>query len=242
MTPPRVLVTRALPDAPPLARALIDGGLQPVLVPMLERRFCPEAVADVARAHPKVDVVFVTSPAAAEALAIGAPSAWRDATWAAVGPTTERRLRMLGYAVAVVPAKATALDLVAALGDLSGQVVAWPRGDLASESTGAGLLGSGATVVDVVAYENVAPHGIVARLAGALPVAATTLMSGSAAERLVAALDPERVAEIGKVVCIGPSTAEVARKLGLPVDAVASPHTMPGVVEATRRLLFRPPS
>lgn len=240
MTPPRVLVTRALPDAPPVARALIDGGMEPVLVPMLERRFCPEAVADAARVNSKVDVVFVTSPAAAEALAIGAPSAWRDATWAAVGPSTERRLKVLGYRVSVVPPRATALDLVAALGDLSGQVVAWPRGDLASENTSAGLLGSGATIVDVVAYENVAPHGIVARLAAALPVAATTLMSGSAAERLVAALDPGRLQDLGKIVCIGPSTAEVAGKLGLPVDAVASPHTMTGVIEATRRLLFRP--
>lgn len=237
MTPPRVLVTRALPDAPPLARALLDVGLQPVVVPMLERRFLPEAVADAAAAHPKVDVVFVTSPAAAEAVAIGAPSAWRDATWAAVGPSTERRLRTLGYRVAVVPARATALDLVAALGDLSGQVVAWPRGDLASEGTNVGLLGSGARVVDVVAYENVAPHGIVARLAAALPVAATTLMSGSAAERLAAALDPARGREIGKVVCIGPSTAEVAGRVGLPIDAVASTHTLPGVVEATLRVL-----
>jgi uroporphyrinogen-III synthase len=232
-----VLVTRALQDAAPLARALADVGFDPVVVPLLERRFRMFEVAAAAGQHPRVDVVFVTSAAAADAVAVGAPNAWRDAVWAAVGPATERRLRSLGYRVGVVPERATALDLVAALGDLSEKVVAWPKGDLGSESTSVGLLGTGARVVEFVAYDNVAPPGHAERLIGALPVDATTLLSGSAAERLAEALPPERRPELGKVVCVGPSTAEVALRVGLRVDAVASPHTVAGVVAAAAAIL-----
>ncbi len=237
---PRVLVTRAQQDAPPLVQALLRAGLEPVMVPLLERRYRLEEVAAAAAAHPEVDVVFVTSSAAADALAIGAPEAWRRALWAAVGPGTERRLQSLGYRVAVVPARATALDLVAALGDLSGKRVVWPRGDLATEGTAAGLLGTGATLIDPVVYENVPPRGHAEQLAAALPVEATTLLSGSAAERLAAAVLPERRESLGKIVCIGPSTVEVAERLGLRVAAVASPHTVAGVVSATSRALRGP--
>jgi uroporphyrinogen-III synthase len=39
------------------------------------------------------------------------------------------------------------------------------------------------------------------------------------------------------VVCIGPVTAKEARAHGLPVAAVARPHTMAGLVEALERAL-----
>ena len=38
-------------------------------------------------------------------------------------------------------------------------------------------------------------------------------------------------------MCIGPVTARAARTHGLAVGAVASPHTIEGVVAATERLL-----
>ncbi len=42
-----------------------------------------------------------------------------------------------------------------------------------------------------------------------------------------------------KVVCIGPVTAREARAHGLRVSAVASPHTMEGLVAAVERALRR---
>lgn len=234
---PRVLVTRAAEDAPALAGALATAGLEPVVVPLLERRWRPDAVADAATAHPRASVVFVTSAVAADVVAVGAPGAWRSARWAAVGPATATRLRELGFPASVVPERATADDLVRALGDLTGEVVVYPRADLAPAATVEALRASGAMVVDVVAYENAAPPGYEARLRAVLPVEATTLMSGSAAERLAEAVPPEDRGRLGEIVCVGPSTAQVARDRGLSVAAVAEPHTVSGVVAAVRTVV-----
>lgn len=234
---PRVLVTRAAEDAAPLANALAVAGFAPVVVPLLERRWLPFAVADLAEAHPIADWVVLTSATAAEVVAAGAPTAWRSARWAAVGPATASRMRELGFAPVRVPDEATANLLTAALGDLHGRVVVYPRADLAPPSTAAGLRAAGATVFDVVAYENAAPHGHADRLLRALPVAATTLLSSSAADRVADVVPAADHGRLGWIVVIGPSTAAAALARGLPVHAVADPHTVPGVVAALRARL-----
>jgi uroporphyrinogen-III synthase len=234
---PRVLVTRALEDAPQLASALAQGGFEPVVVPVLERRWLPLAVAELAVAVPEADWVVVTSAAAAEVVAIGAPTGWRKARWAAVGPSTGDRLTELGYRASRVPERATGIDLAAAMGDLRGQVVIYPKADLAGPALASALQRAGATVHEVVAYENVAPTGYAERLLAALPVSATTLMSGSAAERVAEAVPPDRRHLLGVIVVIGPSTAVVARARGLSIAAQADPHTVTGMVAAVGQAL-----
>ncbi|MEZ4239683.1 MAG: uroporphyrinogen-III synthase [Myxococcota bacterium] len=235
----RVLVTRAAEDAPVLAHALAVAGYEPVVVPVLERRWLPFAVADLAAERPEADWVVVTSAVAAEIVAVGAPGAWRSARWAAVGPSTADRLGALGYTPERVPDKATARDLVAAMGDLTGQVVVYPRADLAPPATAEGLREAGAEVLDVVAYENVAPAGYEERLRRMLPVAATTLLSGSAAERVAEALPAAERPGLGLVVVIGPSTARAAERAGLTVHAEAQPHSVAGVVATLQRRVRR---
>ncbi len=234
--PKRVLVTRAAEDAPALAHALGRAGFEPVVVPLVQRHWNINAVAEVAENHPTVDWVLITSGTAAEVIATACPGAWRHARWAAVGPASASRLRQLGLPVYMVPPRATAGDLVAALGpDLQGCTIVYPRADLASPATAEDLRLMGATVVDVVAYINTAPRGHVERLAATLPVHGTTLLSGSAARRIAEATSDH--AGLGQVVAIGPSTAAAARDLGLPVHVVAEPHSIRGVVEALARLL-----
>ncbi len=231
----RVLVTRALTDAPPLVHALVAAGHAPVVAPLLELRFRVEALARLAADAPRADVVVVTSAAGADAVAIAAPSAWRQARWAAVGPATGQRLREHGLPVHVVPERATALDLVTALGDVEGLTLVMPRGDLAPPEPVERLRASGATVHDVICYENGAPPDAARDLLASLPVDATTLFSGSAAERLAEAVPVERRAALGRIVVVGPSTADVCARVGLPVAAVANPHTVAGVVAALGR-------
>lgn len=234
---PRVLVTRPAEDAPALAAALGRAGYQPVLVPLLERRWRIDAVIEAVEQNPVVDWVLVTSGAAADVLATAAPAAWREARWASVGPATASRLTPLGVTAEVVPTRSTAADLVRALGNLRGQRVAYPRGDLASPATSNALAAAGADVVDVIAYSNVPPRQHTSRLKAALPVAATTLMSGSAAKRLSRAIDPHERDGLGPIVCIGPTTARVARSAGLKVTAVARPHSLSGLVAALQGVL-----
>jgi len=235
---PRVLITRPAEDAGSLARALARAGFDPVLVPLLMRKWDLDAVIDCAAAQPHVDWVIVTSATAADVVSTAAPHAWREARWAAVGPTTASRLEQLGYPVHCTPSQATAAQLVSALGDLTGARVLYPRADLASPKTAAALEDSGAEVVDVVAYRNVAPPRIVEDLEAALPVDATTLLSGSAATRLAAAVPTDRE-RLGTIACIGPSTAAVATAQRLPVHKVARPHSIAGLI-AVLRTAFSP--
>ncbi|MEN0067595.1 MAG: uroporphyrinogen-III synthase [Myxococcota bacterium] len=236
---PRILVTRPAEDASSLAHALSRAGFEPVVVPLLLRRWCVDAVAETAKANPDIDWVVVTSGTAAQILATAAPDRWPEARWAAVGPTTAAKMQQIGFPVDVVPEQATAAHLVDALGDLTGQKVLYPRADLASPSTRDALRAAGAELLDVVAYENVAPEGYESRLRNILPVAATTLLSGSAAERLADALSERERRRAGRIVCLGPSTAQVAHRFGLEVAAVARPHTVSGLLEALVRLFDR---
>lgn len=233
----RVLVTRAPSDARRLIQALAAAGFEPVLVPLVQRIWRIEALIDAAAEHPEVDVLVITSAAAADVLATAAPGAWRDARVAAVGPATERRLIELGYEVDVVPARSTGEALVRTLGDLRGQRVLYPRAELATPSTAEALRAAGAELIDVVAYANTAPPGHERRLRAALPVRATTLLSGSVARRVAEAIPQERRAELGHVVVIGPSTAAVAREVGLQISRVASPHTVQGVLLALQQAI-----
>lgn len=235
--PPRVLVTRAAEDAGPLSHALHEAGLQPVEVPAIHRLWDVPAVAVFARDNPEVDVVVVTSAAVADVIAAAAPLAWVGARLAAVGPATAARLATLGYVVDVTPQRATARDLLAALGDLSGKVVAWPHGDLAPASTMEELAAVGADVRHVVAYRNLEPPDFARRLGRVLPVAVTTLMSGSAATRVAALVPPPERWRLGKVVVVGPSTRSAAVESGLPVHVEADQPSNHGVVQAVLRAL-----
>lgn len=228
----RVLVTRALQDAPVLARRLAETGFEPVLVPLLEIRWDALAIADAAQRHPHVDRVLITSSVAADVVAAGAPSAWRDAQWAAVGPATADRLARHGYACATVPDRATADELVRTLGEVAGQSVLLPRSELADPGMVRTLTERGASVLEVVAYTNVAPTGFAQKLRASLPVDATTLMSGSAAERLAEGVPVDERPLLGKIVAVGPTTAHAAGRRGIPVDGIADPHTVDGLVTA----------
>ncbi|MBX2797425.1 MAG: uroporphyrinogen-III synthase [Myxococcales bacterium] len=232
---PRVLVTRPAEDAPSLASALSRSGYVPVVVPLLERHWHVDAVMEAASTHPEASWVIVTSGTAAQILATAAPGAWTTARWAAVGQTTAHRLKQLGMRVDLVPERATAADLVRALGDVTGLRIVYPRADLASPATTTSLRQAGAEVLDVVAYDNVAPPGHARRLLRELPVRATTLLSASAARRLAAAVPTADRSDLGQVVCIGPSTARAAHAEGLRVDAVADPHSVAGLLDALER-------
>lgn len=236
---PRVLVTRAAEDASALAEALAAIGCQPVVVPVLERRWLPFAVSDLAERVPDADWVLVTSAATAEVLAIAAPLAWPRARIAAVGPATEQRVVALGLSKAriLVPERATAADLVRALGDLRGKIVVYPRADLAPQQTVDALTNAGATVHSVIAYENTGPSGYAGRLRDALPVQVTTLMSSSAAERVASAIAETDRYLLGSIVVIGPSTEAAAHAHGLRVHAVARPHSLQGLTAAVSLLL-----
>lgn len=210
------------------------AGFEPVEVPLVERVWQVDAVADAARAP--FDIVLLTSASAVDVFGTAVPRGLPGARYAVVGPATARRLVEFGWSPDVIPERATAADLVAALGDLGGRRVLYPRADLASPGAAHLLRQGGAAVVEVVAYVNTAPLGHRRALLEVLPVEATTLLSGSAAERLLHAVAPDALPALGKIVVIGPSTRQAVERGGLRVDAQAEPHTVAGIVDALLRV------
>jgi uroporphyrinogen III methyltransferase/synthase len=71
-----------------------------------------------------------------------------------------------------------------------------------------------------------------------------TFTASSTVENFVGAFGAEEAARLladTRVACIGPITADTARKRGLRVDAEAHEYTIPGLIEAVTGLLAADP-
>lgn len=229
---PTALVTRAREDAGSLCDALGARGFAACLAPLLRREVDAVGLRDALSAHPTPDVLLLTSPASAAAVAANAPDGFAPAVVAAVGPGTERAAQRRGLRVDVVSEAGTGVGLVAALGDLAGRTVLYPRARVATAATAEALDTAQAKVIDVVAYDNRPSPEADAALAAAWPVDVVTLLSSSAARRLVAALERIGSPLPAAVVVIGPSTRATATELGLNVVAEAQEPTVEAVAEA----------
>ena len=72
-----------------------------------------------------------------------------------------------------------------------------------------------------------------------------TFTASSTVENFVGAFGAEEAADLltkTRVACIGPITADTARKRGLGVDAEADEYTIPGLVEVVTDLLAADPA
>jgi uroporphyrinogen-III synthase len=156
----------------------------------------------------------------------------------AVGRATAEALAAHGVSADLPPDASTAAGVAAALGRGTGTIFV-PRVAGAPQQAMDALRSQGWSVEEVVAYET--------HIGGSAAVAETirnrgfnivTFTSGSTVRGFVACLS---AVEAGlaphdpsgrKVACIGPTTADTARKLGFRVDAVATEPSTPGLVRA----------
>jgi uroporphyrinogen-III synthase len=241
-----VLVTRPTQGARELVAALRDRGAVPLEAPAVEIRPAPVGQLDrAASAMAKGEFAWVafTSRAAVEALAghlrRGAPA--KAARVAAVGDGTAAALRELGLEPDLVPSRFTTEALGRAFPRGAGRVLL-ARADIAAHGLERALEGKGWTPIRVDAYRT--------RLSTRMPPAARavlrdgrvdamTFTSASTVEGFLRMAGAElgRLRPRPKVVCIGPVTARAARRAGMRVDAVASPHTIEGLVTAVERAL-----
>ena len=236
----RIVITRPQAQAAELAEKLSALGAEPVLfptiaiVPLDDTAPLDAAVRELA-AHAYQWLIFTSANAVTivcDRLAEGLPPGVR---LAAVGPATARALAARGLHGAVIPEEFVAEALAASLGDLAGQRVLLPQGEQAREALAAQLRQRGAVVDELAIYRTVpampAPAALAELQRGA---EAVTFTSGSAA-RSFARLLPRWLPDADPrplVACLGPVTAEVARKAGLPVDVVAAEYTLDGLITA----------
>jgi uroporphyrinogen III methyltransferase/synthase len=164
----------------------------------------------------------------------------RRARVAAIGPATAQKIQEIGLRVDVVPEEFRAEALIEEVaGDsLAGQRILIPRARVAREILPEKLREAGAEVFVPPAYESVpfsqGREELVKELEAGR-IGCITFTASSTVENLVWALGAKEAARLlagTLVACIGPITAETARKNGIRVDAEAREYTIPGLIEA----------
>jgi uroporphyrinogen III methyltransferase / synthase len=173
----------------------------------------------------------------------------RDAKVAAIGPATAERIEWAGLRVDVVPEEYRAEALIGALdvGTLAEVRVLIPRAKVAREILPEKLREAGAEVVVPPAYESVplseGKEDVSVRLQKG-EIDCVTFTASSTVENFVGAFGADEAARLlsgTRIACIGPITADTARKRGLRVDAEADEYTISGLVEAVKDLLAADP-
>jgi len=141
-----------------------------------------------------------------------------------------------------VPATPTADALGASLPDVAGRSILFPCGDLARDALENRLCSRGARVDRVVVYRTVDGPGVttVRERLRACSLDAVIFASPSSIRPVLDALVPARIAGAPSrplIVCVGPTTADYARKVGIEPDVVAATPSTGGMVEALQRHL-----
>ena len=236
-----VLVTRPRPEADELATLLRRRGARAIVAPGIE--LAPVRSAALIRALAELSDgsfawVTLTSPRTVQVLTDHLRPREVRANVAAVGEGTAEAFRRWSRRDAdLVPETFTTEGLARAFPRGEGRVLT-PRADVASKGLEEALKRKGWRPTRVDAYRTRLARRLPAEARAALQrgeVDAVTFTSASTVRGFVGALgampgDP-------KVVCIGPVTAREARGHGLRVHAVASPHTIEGLVAAVEGAL-----
>ncbi|MCF6092669.1 uroporphyrinogen-III synthase [Microaerobacter geothermalis] len=163
---------------------------------------------------------------------------------AAVGPKTADVLRKNKLEVHWVPTTYQAEGFLQEMEDYlkPGQKVLLPRANIARKLLPEELRRRGVQVTEVDVYETVIADSLKDELVDLLKkkqVHIITFASSSAVQNFCTILEEEKLEELIsgiKIVCIGPITANTAKELSLPVDAVAKPSTMEGLLDAIKNI------
>jgi len=242
-----VVVTRPAHQASALAAPLRAAGAEPLMVPTIDI-IDPEddgaaLRAAVARLPETAWVVLTSANGAARFCA-----ALRDGRdlagvrLAAIGPGTAEELERHHLVADLVPERYIAESLLEAFPlprDGARRRVLLARAAVARDVLPDGLRAMGWDVDVVPVYRTVPVVPTDEQRELVAHADAVTFTSSSTVEHWVAAfgdLVPATVA------CIGPVTADTARRLGLRVDVVADVHTVPGLVDALVAHLAGPPA
>lgn len=233
--PPRVLVVRAAHQSERLSRRLTAVGFEPVVVPVIAMQQPDDggaALRAALRNESSFDwVVFTSSNAVASLERIPA-----GAHLAAVGPGTAQAITDRGRQVDLIAEISTADGLVASFASIDPGRALLPLAAGARTALSDGLRALGFAVTSVQAYRTVPRVPGPDELAASRECAAVLFTSSSSvlSWRAVASIaDTPKV-----VVSIGPQTSATARSVGLTVAVEAHPHTLDGLVEATRTVLM----
>ena len=240
----RVVVTRPKERAADLVAALEGAGASVLELPVIAVVDPPDGGAalraEAGRASSYDWIVFTSAHAAARfADALRDGRALGTARLAAVGDATARALATRHLAVDLVPAEHSAAGLVEAMPPPAashGGRILFPRALRARDVLAPGLRAKGWDVTEVDAYETVGaatldqPGFDRAVLDAAAGADAVVFASPSSVTHYAALMSGRPLP--ATVACIGPVTAEAARRAGFEVSVVAERPGAAGLVEA----------
>jgi uroporphyrinogen III methyltransferase/synthase len=244
----RVLITRARHQVEPFRRELADLGAAVVEIPTIAIRPMPsddrvrEAIANLDRtalvifaSANAVDIFFqMLNASGADARAL------HGSKLCAIGQETAESMATHGLRPELVTSEYTAEGLAKALEgwEMEGMRVLVPRAEVARDALPSLLAKRGAEVHILPVYQAVCPPDAgpaLMKLFAAEGVDFITFTSSSTVVNFVRAFPDDRLpAVLGDAViaCMGPVTADTARKLGLTVEIIAREYTTRGLAAA----------
>jgi uroporphyrinogen III methyltransferase/synthase len=244
----RILITRARHQVDPFRRMLVDLGAAVVEIPTIEIRPMPTDER-VLRAIASLDRTALLIFASANAVDIffqmllgtgGDARALHASKLCAIGQETAEALETHGLRPELVTSEYTAEGLAKALEgwEMEGMRVLVPRAEVARDALPSLLAKRGAEVEILPVYRAVCPAEASAslmRLFSAEGADVITFTSSSTVANFVRAFPEDKLPAVlgdAEIACMGPVTADTARKLGLQVAIVAREYTMRGLVQA----------
>jgi uroporphyrinogen III methyltransferase/synthase len=244
----RVLITRARHLVDPFRRELVDLGASVVEIPTIEIQ--PMPLDDrVHKVIAQLDATALVIFASANAvhiffqmlLASGKDArALHSSKLCAIGQETAESLEGHGLRPELITSEYTAEGLAKALEgwEMNGMRVVVPRAEVARDALPSLLANRGAEVEILPVYRAICPSGAgdaLLRLFNNEGVDVITFTSSSTVNNFVRAFPEDRLPAVlgdAEIACMGPVTADVARKLGLTVSIVAREYTTHGLVQA----------
>ena len=244
----RILITRARHQVEQFRRALVDMGAAVVEIPTLEVRPMPtdERVRNaIGNLNRTALVIFASANAVSifykMLVETGVDSrALHGSKLCAIGQETAEMLENHGLRPELVTSEYTAEGLAKALEgwEMEGMRVLVPRAEVARDALPSLLAMRGAEVEILPVYQAVLPADAapaLMRLFSAEGADVITFTSSSTVANFVRAFPDDRLPAVlgdAEIACMGPVTADTARKLGLRVDIVAREYTTHGLVQA----------
>jgi uroporphyrinogen III methyltransferase/synthase len=244
----RVLMTRARHQVDPFRRELVELGASVVEIPTIEIQ--PMPLDDrVRKAIEHLEATALVIFASANAvniffqmlLASGKDArAFHRSKLCAIGQETAESLEGHGLRPELITSEYTAEGLAKALEgwEMDGMHVLVPRAEVARDALPSLLANRGAEVEILPVYRAMCPAGAgdaLLRLFDNEGVDVITFTSSSTVYNFVRAFPEDRLPAVlgdAEIACMGPVTADVARKLGLTVSIVAREYTTHGLVQA----------
>jgi uroporphyrinogen III methyltransferase/synthase len=244
----RVLITRARHQVEPFRRELAELGAAVIEIPTIQIKPMPtdgrvrEAITNLERT---ALVIFASANAVNIFFQMLNESgkdarAFHGSKLCAIGQETAESMETHGLRPELVTSEYTAEGLAKALEgwEMAGMRVLVPRAEVARDALPSLLAKRGAEVHILPVYQAVCPPEAgpeLMRLFSAEGVDVITFTSSSTVANFVRAFpDDQLPAVLGDAVvaCMGPVTADTARKLGLKVEIIAREYTTRGLAAA----------